>query len=268
MRDTSGMGVGVDYKLVEVAEQQLEDLVRRYSDKVEAGLKYVDHQHATNTGGRLDVLLMDSGGSLAVAELKVVEDDGMLLQGLDYYDYVASHLDAFTRLYQLPAATASQQVRLILIAPSFSQTLVNRCRWINAPLSLFTYSCLELEGTPDVLPIFNEVTLPSAPETVEVYHVNGQLNYITDDEARARYAGLLEEVPKLLPGRVSVDAIKYNTSLKVDGHVFAYLSARRKHFLVETYNADGVWTSYPIHSDDDMSAALEVMRHAMEARTR
>ena len=256
----------MDYQRVEVAEQQLEDLVRRYSGKIEDGLTFIDHQHITKAGGRLDVLMVDSGGSLVVAELKVVEDDGMLLQGLDYYDYVASNLDAFVRMYNLQPASASQQVRLLLIAPNFSQTMIKRCRWINAPVSLFAYSCLSLEGMSDILPVFNEVTLPSAPETIEVYHVGGQLNYITDDEARERYSRLLDEVPEWLPGRVSVDAIKYNTSLKVDGHVFGYLSARRKHFLVETYNADGAWTSYPIHGEDDLSAASEVLRNAMDVR--
>ncbi len=34
--------------------------------------------------------MVDSGKSLIVAELKAVEDDGMLLQGLDYYDYVSA----------------------------------------------------------------------------------------------------------------------------------------------------------------------------------
>jgi len=257
----------MEYQRIDIAEQQLEDLVRRYAGQVESGLTYVDHQHVTRVGGRLDVLLLDSGGSLVVAELKVVEDDGMLLQGLDYYDYVASNLEAFVRLYDLPPASATQQVRLVLIAPSYSQTLISRCRWINAPISLFTYSCLKFEGSNEIVPVFNELTLPSAPETIEVYHVSGQLNYITDESARARYSKLLDEVPQWLPGRVSVDAIKYNTSLKVDGHVFAYLSARRKHFLVETYNSDGVWTSYPIHGDDDLDMAAPVMRHAMESRS-
>ena len=46
---------------------------------------------------------------------------------------------------------ATQQVRLFLIAPSFSQTLVNRCRWFDVPVSLFTYSCLKLDGASDVV---------------------------------------------------------------------------------------------------------------------
>jgi RecB family endonuclease NucS len=71
------------YVKVDVSEQQLEDLVRRHSGMIEEGLCYVDHQNKTN-GGRLDVLMVDSGKSLVVAELKIVQDDGMLMQGVDY----------------------------------------------------------------------------------------------------------------------------------------------------------------------------------------
>jgi hypothetical protein len=89
----------VKYRKVDVSEQRLEDLVRQHADAIEDALVYVDHQHST-LGGRLDVLMVDSGESLVVAELKVVEDDGMLLQGLDYYDYVSTHREAFARLYK------------------------------------------------------------------------------------------------------------------------------------------------------------------------
>ena len=62
------------YIKMDVAEQQLEDLVRRHVDVIEEGLVYVDHQCKT-TGGRLDVLMVDSGQSLVVAELKIVQDE-------------------------------------------------------------------------------------------------------------------------------------------------------------------------------------------------
>ena len=73
------------YSVVQVPEHHLEDLVRRYAGKIEDGLIYVDHQKHT-ADGRLDSLLADSGKAFVVAELKVVQDDGMLLQGLDYLD--------------------------------------------------------------------------------------------------------------------------------------------------------------------------------------
>jgi RecB family endonuclease NucS len=107
---------------VDVSEQQLEELVRRNAEMLEEGLTYVDHQKPTTGGGRLDVLMVDSGQSLVIAELKVVQDDQMLFQGLDYYDYVSTQIESFARLYKKHNINPTQQVRLFLIAPSFSQT--------------------------------------------------------------------------------------------------------------------------------------------------
>lgn len=255
------------YKKVDVSEQQLEDLVRQHADAIEDGLVYVDHQHST-ASGRLDVLMVDSGRSLVVAELKVVEDDGMLLQGLDYYDYVATHLEAFARLYKAHVPDPAQQVRLFLIAPSFSQTLINRCKWIDAPISLFTFSCLTFEGADDIVPVFSEQAIPSPPEAVEVHRLDDHLHYITDASVRSGVSALLDDVKAWKTGRIALDAIKYAISIKVDGHVFAYLHPRRKHFLISTYNAENTWTEYPVHGDDDLQKVLPLMRAAMEGRAR
>lgn len=255
------------YKKVDVSEQQLEDLVRQHSDAIEEGLVYVDHQQLT-AGGRLDVLLVDSGHSLVVAELKVVEDDGMLLQGLDYYDYVSGHIEAFARLYKSHSIDPTQQVRLFLIAPMFSQTLINRCKWIDAPLSLFTHSCLRFDGTDEIVPVFWEQAIPSPPETVEVHRLDDHLAYITDPAIRSQASKLLEEVKQWKPGRISMDAIKYAISMKIDGKVFAYFQPRRKHFLIATYNVEDKWTEYAIHGDDDLQTALPLMKNAMERRLR
>ncbi len=70
------------YTNVEVSETQLEDLVRRLPELIEADLAFVDHQAFTDRGP-LDVLMVDSGRALVVADLKVVEDDTMLVQGID-----------------------------------------------------------------------------------------------------------------------------------------------------------------------------------------
>jgi len=122
---------------------------------VEEGLVYVDHQRQT-IGGRLDVLMVDSGKSLVVAELKIVENDGMLLQGLDYYDYVSTHVETYARLYRDHSIDPTKEVRLFLIAPSFSQTLINRSKWLNVPISLFSFNCLKFDGEDEIIPIFSE----------------------------------------------------------------------------------------------------------------
>jgi hypothetical protein len=138
------------YTKADVSEQQLEDLVRVHAGLIEEGLVYVDHQKPA-AGGLLDVLMVDSGRALVVAELKVVQDDEMLLQGLDYYDYVSSHIESFSRLYKAHSIDPTQQVRLILVAPSFSQSVVNRCKWLSIKVSLFTYTCLKLSEVAVIL---------------------------------------------------------------------------------------------------------------------
>lgn len=61
-------------------------------------LIYLDHQICT-PDGRLDVLLADYDKTLVIAELKVNEDDGMLMQAVDYYDWANNFVDMFARTY-------------------------------------------------------------------------------------------------------------------------------------------------------------------------
>jgi hypothetical protein len=255
------------YKKIDVSEQQLEDLVRRHAGTIEEGLGYVDHQKQS-AGGRLDVLMVDSGKSLVVAELKVVQDDGMLMQGIDYYDYISSHVEAFARLYKTHNVDPMQEVRLFLIAPSFSQTLINRCKWINLPIFLFTFNCLKFDGEEDLVPIFSEQAIPTPPEIIEVTHLDDHLNYITDPQVRSKVSALLDEIKNWKPGSISLDSIKYAISMKVNGRVFAYFYPRRKHYLLATYNDQEVWTEYIIKDDDDLAKIRPIMQAAMERRVK
>jgi hypothetical protein len=250
---------------VNVSETQLEGIVRRYPHMIEEGLVYVDHQKVV-AGGRLDVLLVDSGKALVVAELKVVQDDGMLLQGLDYYDYVASHIETYARLYQKAGVNPAQQVRLFLIAPSFSQVLVNRCKWLDLPIHLFAYNCAKIEGDEEIIGMFTEqaVTTPIQPE--EPTQSDDHLNYITDPAARAQAAALLDEVRSWKPGHVTLDPIKYHISMKVNNSVFAYFGARRKYYMISTYDVDDEWKEFPIKGNEDLEGVKPLMKASMERR--
>jgi Endonuclease NucS len=253
------------YTRTDISEQELEDLVRRGPELIEEGLVYVDHQKPA-AGGRLDVLLVDSGRSLVVAELKVVQDDGMLIQGLDYYDYVSAHVEAFARLYKTHSIDPTQQVRLLLIAPTFSQNLVNRCKWLNLRVSLFTFNCLKFEGEADVVPVFIEQEVTPPPEPIDVPHLEDSLNYITDVAVRAKVSGLLDEIRNWKTGNISVDPLKYGISMKVNGHVFAYFYPRRKHYIIGTYDANNDWKDYAVKTDDDLITLKPIVKAAMERR--
>ena len=69
------------YKSIEVSEKQLEDLIRQGANLIEEGVRYIDHQRNTERGP-LDVLMVDSGNALIVAELKIIEDDTMWFKAL------------------------------------------------------------------------------------------------------------------------------------------------------------------------------------------
>jgi hypothetical protein len=254
------------YTKADVSEQHLEDLVRQHAGLIEEGLVYVDHQKVA-AGGRLDVLMVDSGKSLVVAELKVVPDDGMLMQGVDYYDYVSKHVEVFARLYKDKDIDPTQQVRLLLIAPSFSQTLVNRSTWIDIPISLFTFQCLKIEGDQELVPIFAEHLIPEPPRTVdEPSTLDKHLNYITDTTLRAKVSSLLDEIKNWKSGSISMDATKNAISMKVNGRVFGALYPRRQYYVIDSLDADAKWKGYPVKNDDDLTNVKAIMKTAMETR--
>jgi hypothetical protein len=254
------------YKSVEVIESQLEDLVRTGSELIEEDLRYVDHQKITDKG-RMDVLFVDSGNSMVVAELKIVEDDNMLLQGLDYYDYVSTNLEAISRIYKTYGIDPTKAIRLMLIAPTFSQTLINRCKWIDANISLYVYKCIKFDGSEEVIPIFSEISTPTPPEPPgEKYTIEDRLGYITNQEIRAILASLLSDIQNWKKDKILIEPIKYAISVKVGGKVFMYLSPRRDKFLVETYSAEGKWTGYPVNSREDLETLMTLMKTNMETK--
>jgi hypothetical protein len=256
------------YRQVELIESQLEDLVRTGSELIEEGLKYVDHQKVTDKG-RMDVLMVDSGNSIVVTELKINEDDNMLLQGLDYYDYVSSNIEAFARIYKEFRIDPSKSIRLMLIAPSFSQTLINRCKWIDANMSLFMYKCIEFEGGDDLIPVFSEISIPTPLEPIEEkYSIDERLEYITSTNSRKLLEELLSDIPNWKKDKILIEPIKNSISVKVGGKVFMYLAPRRDKFLVETYNPEGKWVGYPVNSKDDLDELISLIKTNMEKKSR
>jgi hypothetical protein len=249
------------YKPVDIQEKELEELIRRVPDYIEEDLKYVDHQKRTERGP-LDVLFVDAGKSLVISELKVVEDDNMLTQGIDYYDYITRNLEGFTRAYKAKniKIDPTQQPRLFLVAPSFSVSLLNRCKWIDIPISLFSYQCIAFEDNPkEIVPIFNEVTIPSRPQTIEIYTIEQRLDYITDKTARKNVETLLDEIKNLDKEKVLIEPTKYDISIKVSGRVFAYICPRRQFYYIYTYDTDSEWKGFKIDSKEELNETLPLV---------
>lgn len=230
------------------------------SDLIEDGLKYIDHQKKTDRGP-LDVLMVDSGNALIVAELKVSEDDGMLVQGLDYYDFCLRNLEGLARAYSKYNIDTKQDPRLLLIAPSFSINLRNRCKWLNVPISLYGFQCIKFEDSvEDVIPIFKEVSIPSLPNIIVKYNLKDRFNYITNDEMRKLAEDTIDEIKRWDVKKILVEPTKDDISIKVSGNVFAYLNPRRSFFHISTYDPEGKWTGYQINQREDLKETLVLVK--------
>jgi hypothetical protein len=252
------------YRSIEVSENQLEDLVRQAPDLIEDGLRFLDHQVATDRGP-MDVLLVDSGGALTVVELKVVVDDEMLMQSLDYYDFVARNLDGFARAYADKGISPQEEPRLLLIAPDFSPLLLNRIKWLTIRPELFSFQVLEFLDEPRSLtPVYKEVNPPPAPDRVQTYSFDDLYGYITDPSIQSLAKALVSQVQAWDSGRVEVDPIQDAISIKRSGRILAYLFPRRKFFLVGYYDDDGNWPMEKITSQEDLDAILPTLRSRLD----
>jgi hypothetical protein len=255
------------YTKVDVGEQLLEDLIRQNAEMIEGGLAYLDHQKQT-IRGRLDMLLADSANALVIAELKVTQDDGMLMQGVDYYDDVTRNIETYARLFSKRKIDLEKAVRLLLVAPSFSQTLVSRVKWLNLPISLFTYTCIQIEGENDPVVVFSERETPQQRGAdAGVYTLERHLDYATDPIVRNRIIKLIEAAKQWTFGHVTVDPIKYSLSFKVNGTLFAYLDVKRKHFVVDTEDDDGIDKNFPVRTEEDYESVLNKMSAAAQRIT-
>ncbi len=251
------------YKSIEVSEKRLEDLIRQEPNLIEEGVRYIDHQRSAERGP-LDVLMVDSGNALIVAELKIIEDDTMLVQGIDYYDYISKNIEGISRIYKDFHIDPSQDVRLFLIAPSFSVDLLNRFKWIDIPISLFAYKCIKFEDSEEITPVFSEVAIPSIPKKVEVHNLEDILGYITDSDIRKIADDLIEEIKGWDTTNIAIEPIKNAISAKVSGRVFAYIYPRRKSFWVDTHDNEKKWKGFQINQKEDLETVKVLLKNNID----
>jgi hypothetical protein len=253
------------YKSVEIIENQLEDMIRTGSEMIEEGLKYVDHQKIPGKD-QMDVLFLDRGKCMVAAEINIVEDDNMLLHGLDYYNYVANNFETLARIHKNDGIDPTRAIRLMLIAPSFSQTMTNRCKWIDTNISLYSYKCIRFDDSDEVIPIFSETSIPTPPKPSagERDSPGDWLGYLTNQDLRRVLSSLLSDLPAWGKDTLLIEPVKYAISVKKGGKVFMHLALRRDNFLVETHSTEGKWTGYPVNSKKDLETLTPLMMSNME----
>jgi len=247
----------LDIKQVKITEKELEGMLKDNLHLIEGGLKFIDNQIVAGRGP-LDILAVDNGGSLVVMELKVVESDDMLVQALDYYDWTLKHIDSVKRMYPRSNVDYEQSPRLILVAPSFTSTLLWRAVYLTISPELFTFKCLEAEGKRGLL--LEAVNLPVIPEPPpSPKSIQEFIDYVTVVTVRDLFEKACNEL-RDLSGDVE-DIERYTTrnyiGYRIKGkRVFAALYPRRDSFWIDTHDEEGEWKGYKSQTEDDYRRVL------------
>lgn len=105
------------------SKQELEQMITKETNQIEKGLTVVCSHVPVNDKTALDILCHDNNGQLVILQLNINEDDNMLLQGIQSLDYIEKFKSFLKATYNKHKINDKENPRLILIAPSFSETL-------------------------------------------------------------------------------------------------------------------------------------------------
>lgn len=230
----------IKVKAVSVREkEELEPLLVANPEIIEDGLKILTHQHPTDSGP-LDILAVDSDGTLVVIELKNEAADEHLDQGLRYYDWCRQNISWIANAYSSKAKiNAEATPRLMLVAPAFTETVKRIAKYVDAELDLIEYHAFENEKRERGL-ICTAIDFGQAPVPPEIPSIEKKMEYFQSEKVEELFRSVLEE----LGGRqVEIKPIHdLWISFWYRGKRFMYMAPKRSFFVVEVLKSDGNWS--------------------------
>lgn len=219
--------------------EQLEPLIVEHSAYIEDGLQIIAHQHPTDSGP-LDILAVDSDGTLVIMELKNEASDGHLDQGLRYYDWCRQNIAWIKKAYEKYKIVPENNPRLILVAPSFTETVLRISKYVDVDLQLIEYRAI-IDENNELGLICTERDLGQPPEPPVIPSMEKKLEYFKDTKARELFKTILAELQskgielKPIHGRW-ISAWYKNKQ-------FMYLAPNRNYSIVRIWSPEGTWTS-------------------------
>lgn len=230
----------IKVKAVSVREkEELEPLLVANPDVIEDGLQVITHQHPTDSGP-LDILAVDSEGTLVVIELKNEASDSHLDQGVRYYDWCRQNISwicsAYTNETQInPEATP----RLMLIAPSFTETVRRIAKYVEIELDLIEYHAFENEKGEKGL-ICTAIDYGQPPVPPEIPTIEKKMEYFQSDKVKDIFKSVLDE---LAAKQIEIKPIHgLWISFWYKGKRFMYMAPKRSFFVIEVLAPDGNWS--------------------------
>ena len=123
----------------------LERLVAENAEGVEPGLKIVDSRLLLGRAA-IDLVGLDSQGSLVLIALDFSADDGLLLRVMDAYSWCLEYPDTLRRLYPM-AQASSRPPRILFIVEKMTDAFVRRIKQLSfLEIDCFEFRHLEVNG--------------------------------------------------------------------------------------------------------------------------
>jgi len=220
--------------------EELEPLLVANPDTIEQGLQILSNQLMTDSGP-LDILAVDSEGSLVVIELKNEASEGHLDQALRYYDWCRQNVSWISKAYSSKNdIDPNAAPRLMLIAPAFTEIIKRIAKYIDIELHLIEYHAFEDEKGERGI-ICTEIDYGQPPEPPEIPTIEKKMEYFQDGKVRDLFKTVLDE---LQAKQVEIKPIHgLWISFWYKGKRFMYMSPKRNFFVAEVLTPGGNWTS-------------------------
>lgn len=250
------------------SETELEEILIDNPEMIEEGFRILRSQRRTTPRRkRLDLLGVDSKGTLTVVELKVKEDDEQLPQAIEYFDWLLERGLSFFRDYFSDQNIENKTPRIILIAAEFGDRTVKLAKYISEDIevSLMRYFCFEVNEGKEVKLI--EESVPPRKEIEQPPpKIEDHINYITDEDVRKVFAETINLIKKLDPNKIRITLLPYRINFihKSTGLKFAELYSRRGYFLLDWKEADD-WDEAKVRTLEEVQRILdEKLKKAIE----
>jgi hypothetical protein len=247
-------------------ERELESQVIKDPEALEDGLVYLTHQRAAN-GNYIDVLAADSDGVLVVIELKVGEEDEMLLQALEYYDHVSSNRDRLAKEYEAKTKiVAQEEPQIMLVASSFTDRLRLAARYVEPKVTLLEYAYLETKSKERGL-FCKEVRFESeggysAPVALEAIFA-----YVVNPGVKKACLKVHSDIMTLGQDLEAVANGTHGIRYKCKNRLIGILALRRTFFYV-WYRKDEDWQEFKLTATSDWIPKREKAMKAMDKHYR
>jgi hypothetical protein len=244
-------------------ERELEALIKKYPGQIEKGLKYLDHQLQVGRGF-MDILFVDPDGVLVVGELKIIDDEGILMQAIKYYDVVYRDIDRISRQFPNKGIKIEEDPRIILIAPGFSDEVKRAARHVKPEISLIEFDYIKHLKSGDQGLICREVPFKEEAGYVVPTPVEKVIRYINLPKLRDVCSKVLSEI-QAVGDELDIKGV-WDTVIRIryKNRWVADLFMRRSFFTIQ-YKRGGTYPEELIETKKDW---LRVRNKVLKAITK